>query len=225
MGFTNKKIRISLIIILSGFFVVSAQQIPSDFKFVQDELPTIVIEQRYAGNHNFVGRPVVGYEGRGPILTQEACKALAKAQAYFNSRGFELKIFDGYRPQKAVNDFVQWSNDSSDTLMKSEFYPNLPKDKLFELGYIAEKSGHSRGSTIDLTLIHIETGQELDMGSPYDFFGKISGVNYEDLTVVQKKNRQLLQEGMISFGFQPYLEEWWHFTLKDEPFPDRYYDF
>jgi len=225
MGFINKKLVSSLIVLHSGFFVLFAQQIPDGFKFIQDELPTVIIDQRYAGNHNFVGRPITGYEGRKPVLTLAACAALSKAQVYFKNQGFELKIFDAYRPQKAVNDFVQWSKDSNDTVMKFEFYPDLAKDQLFKLGYIAKKSGHSRGSTVDLTLVNIKTKKELDMGSPYDYFGEISGVEFKNLKSNQKKNRQILQQGMIHCGFQPYLEEWWHFTLKNEPYPDSYFDF
>ncbi len=136
-----------------------------------------------------------------------------------------LKLFDAYRPQQAVNHFVRWAKVLNDTLMKQSYYPDVPKSELFKRGYIASKSGHSRGSTVDLTLIDLDTGNELDMGSPYDFFGVQSHPFYKKITDKQRKNRMLLRRVMLKNGFKPYENEWWHFTLRDEPFPNQYFDF
>ena len=139
--------------------------------------------------------------------------------------GLGLKLFDGYRPQRAVDHFVRWAKIPGDTLMKAQFYPNIPKSELFKKHYISTHSGHSRGSSIDVTLIDFNTCEELDMGSPYDFFGQESWVNYQDITEAQKNNRQLLQGIMLKHNFRNYPKEWWHFTLRWEPFPKTYFDF
>ena len=136
-----------------------------------------------------------------------------------------LKVYDGYRPQRSVNHFIRWAKDLNDTINKSEFYPDVAKRNLFKEEYIASRSGHSRGSTIDLTIIDGNTGKPLDMGSPYDFFGKQSWVDYDSITESQKKNRQLLQRVMLKYNFRNYPKEWWHFTLRWEPFPKTYFDF
>jgi D-alanyl-D-alanine dipeptidase len=136
-----------------------------------------------------------------------------------------LKVYDGYRPQRSVNHFIRWAKDLNDTINKSEFYPNVAKRNLFKEEYIASRSGHSRGSTVDLTIIDGNTGKPLDMGSPYDFFGKQSWVDYDGITESQKKNRQLLQRVMLKHNFRNYPKEWWHFTLRWEPFPKTYFDF
>ena len=146
-------------------------------------------------------------------------------QEELQNKNLCLKVYDGYRPQQAVNHFVRWAKVWSDTINKSVFYPKVKKRNLFKAGYIASKSGHSRGSTIDLTIIDGNTGKPLDMGSPYDFFGQESWVNYADITKVQKENRQLLQTVMLKHGFRNYPKEWWHFTLRYEPFPKTYFNF
>ena len=158
-------------------------------------------------------------------MTKSTVKQLKLVQEVLRSQGLCLRIYDGYRPQRAVNHFIRWAKVLNDTLNKHAFYPKINKRHLFKAGYIASRSGHSRGSTVDLTLVNIDTGQPLDMGSPYDYFGEISSVNYTNITAAQKKNRQLLQTVMHNHNFRGYAKEWWHFTLRGEAFPDTYFDF
>lgn len=204
---------------------VSSEPLPEGFVYVQEFIPDIACDIRYAGNHNFTGRPVKGYEAATPVLSLPAAKALKKVQQELKKKGLALKIFDAYRPQRAVDSFVAWARIIGDTLTKQEFYPEVPKSKLFERGYIATRSGHSRGSTVDLTLIDRTTGRELDMGGPYDFFGEISHHNTTHINPQQKENRLLLKKAMSKYGFRPYSEEWWHYTLRNEPYPDTYFNF
>jgi len=199
--------------------------LPDDFVHIKNHTPSIIIEPRYYTSNNFIGTSIEGYEAPTAICTKSAAEALRKAQIELNQKGLGLKVFDAYRPQRAVDHFVRWAQVMSDTLNKKEYYPDIPKSKLFELGYIAEKSGHTRGSTADLTIIDISTKSELDMGSPFDFFGPISGHGYKDLTDEQKSNRSLLRSVMEKYGFKAYEEEWWHYTLINEPYPDTYFDF
>ena len=198
--------------------------LPSGFVYVRDVIPTAHEDIRYAGSHNFMGRPADGYNAPRAVLTCEAAKALRAAAEAFAAKGYTLLLYDGYHPQRAVNHFMRWAEDISDTTAKAEFYPDLDKAKLFERGYIARRSGHSRGSTIDLTLLNA-SGQPLDMGGEFDWFSPVSGHGYEGLTDAQKANRLLLKDGMMDAGFLPYSEEWWHYRLKDEPYPDTYFDF
>lgn len=177
---------------------------------------------RYAGTDNFTGRPVRGYETPRVMLTREAAQALSKAQSAAHARGLTLLVYDGYRPQRAVDHFLEWSIDENDTLAKAAYYPNLNKSALFELGYIARRSGHSRGSTVDLTLTR--DGRPLDMGTPYDFFGEESHTEHPAIDGQARRNRMLLRQIMQTAGFQNYPKEWWHFTLVGEPFPDTYFD-
>lgn len=188
-------------------------------------VPGLRVEMRYAGAHNFVGRRVDGYEAPVCLLTREAAEALAGVQAELAPAGLRLKVFDCYRPQRAVADFARWAADLSDQSTKAEFYPNVDKTRLFELGYIAERSGHSRGSTLDLTLIDLATGVEVDMGSPFDLFDTRSWPSDETVSAAARANRMRLAEVMRRHGFRPLREEWWHFTLEDEPHPDTYFDF
>lgn len=188
----------------------------------------MVIELRYASSDNFMGRSVVGYQNPKKVLTIETLYALQKVQEELKKNGMTLKLFDGYRPQASVDDFIRWAINPNDTLNKARYYPNNDKIKLFDLGYIAKRSGHSRGSTVDITLIYSKgpnKGKELDMGSSWDFFGPISWIGSTLITNQQAANRKLLREVMISHGFIPYSKEWWHFTLKDEPFPNTYFSF
>lgn len=198
---------------------------PKEFVQIQKVIPNIEIEARYFGNHNFMGKPAKGYQSDSLVLTEKAAQALSKIQSILKKQGFELKIFDAYRPQKAVNHFAEWAKDIKDTLNKKEFYPNLDKSELFKEGYIAEKSGHSRGSTVDLTLIFSRTKEELDMGSPYDFFGPISWTADSTLSPLQYNNRMMLKTIMEENGFIHLPQEWWHFTLVNEPYRDKYFDF
>ena len=190
-----------------------------------DEIPDVILEIRYYSIFNFVGERIDGYEQPAALLTAEAVSALKKASDEARARGYRLKIFDAYRPQKAVDHFMRWAGDSSDTRMKRYFYPEIDKDHLIPGGYIAERSGHSRGSTVDLTLYDMRTQKELDMGSPFDFFGEVSHPDYRGITEQQYANRMLLRDIMVSNGFLPLDEEWWHFTLAGEPWPDTYFTF
>lgn len=201
------------------------KQLPEGFVYIDEEIPGVVYEIRYAGNNNFIGMPVRAYKTEQAILSKPAAKALAKVQKELIRKDYMLKIFDAYRPQTAVNHFIEWARDRNDTLMKQQFYPEVAKKDLFELGYIASRSGHSRGSTVDLTLIDAETCKEIDMGSTYDFFGEISHHNTTQITAEQKKNRELLRSIMRKHGFRHYSEEWWHYTFTPEPYPDTYFDF
>lgn len=203
----------------------SFSQIPERFVYVRDVISDIEVDLRYFGSNNFVGKPIDGYNENTLILTIETAKALKYAHEELQEQNLCLKVYDGYRPQRAVNHFVLWARDLNDTLKKNQFYPNVKKSHLFKAGYIASKSGHSRGSTIDLTIIDGNTGIPLDMGSPYDFFGEASWVDYNNISDRQKANRKLLQAIMIKYGFRHYPKEWWHFTLRKEPFPDTYFDF
>jgi D-alanyl-D-alanine dipeptidase len=180
---------------------------------------------RYLGSDNFVGRPVDGYQRARCLLTHQAAQALAKAQRSLSERGLGLKVFDCYRPQRAVAHFVRWARDLKDTATKERYYPNVDKRSLFKKGYIASRSGHSRGSTVDLTVVRRGDGQELDMGTPFDFFSPRSWPSSAAVTPEQRANRMLLAGAMKGAGFRPLTTEWWHFTLRSEPFPDTYFDF
>jgi len=199
--------------------------LPDGFVYVADIIPTILLEIRYFSEDNFTGTIIDGYEASKAILTKEAAEALKIAADALYERGYYIKIFDAYRPQRAVNHFIRWSQDPFDTKMKEKYYPELDKSVLFELGYIAKRSGHSRGSTVDLTLVEVSTGEELDMGSGFDFLGEISNHGTTLITPVQEKNRIILRDAMVNAGFAAYSKEWWHYSLKDEPYPDTYFDF
>lgn len=211
-----------LFIVLQGFCYA---QIPEGFVEVKTVIPDLDVELRYYSTNNFVGKPIDGYKANKLILTKPTAEALKKIQEELQNRNLCLKVYDGYRPQRAVNEFMRWARVLNDTINKSEFYPDVYKKDLFKAGYIASKSGHSRGSTVDLTIIDGNTGQPLDMGSSYDFFGVVSWVDHQELTDEQKANRQILQEVMLKHGFRNYPKEWWHFTLRGEPYPDTYFDF
>ena len=198
---------------------------PSGFVVLADYVPGILQEIRYYSTYNFVGDRIDGYEEPLAFLTKEAAAALKEVSDDVDKQGYRLKIYDAYRPQEAVTDFVEWAKDENDTKMKEYFYPELDKDVLFPQGYIAEHSGHSRGSTVDLTLFDKETEKELDMGGTFDYFGELSHPDYEGITDEQYENRMILRKAMMDHGFKPLEEEWWHFTLADEPYPDTYFTF
>ncbi|PQJ83005.1 peptidase M15 [Polaribacter glomeratus] len=198
---------------------------PKGFVFLSDVDATIQSELRYLSNNNFIGKTINGYYDNCVIVTKETADALQKVQTVLTKKGLGLKVFDAYRPQQAVDHFVKWARVLNDTLMKHQYYPEVPKSELFKRGYIASKSGHTRGSTVDLTIIDIKTGKELDMGSPYDFFGVESHPFYKNTSEKQKKNRFYLREVMMANNFKPYNNEWWHFTLRNEPFPITYFNF
>ena len=211
--------------ILILFSTISFSQSNNRFVDLKEYIPNIIIDLKYASNDNFTGRIVNGYESPICLLTAEAASSLRNIQTILNKSGYSLKIYDAYRPQRSVNYFINWSKNPSDTINKSYYYPNLLKSNLFKLGYIASKSSHSRGSTVDITLVDINSGKEVDMGSPYDFFGLESSHDYKDISITQKNNRKLLLDVMTNNGFSSYPKEWWHYTFIDEPFPTTYFDF
>lgn len=197
----------------------------SSFVVLADYVPAIVQEIRYHSTYNFVGERIDGYEEPIALMTRDAARALKDVSNDLNAFGMRLKVFDAYRPVRAAKHFVLWSIDDLDLRMKPFFYPDLSKEDLFLKGYVARKSSHSRGSAVDLTLLDMETGKELDMGSPFDLFGEVSHPDYRGITDEQFENRMTLREAMITHGFEPLDCEWWHFTLANEPFPDVYFDF
>ena len=197
----------------------------SDFVILADYVPHMVQEIRYHSTYNFIGERIDGYEEPCALATLEAARALKSAANEFFVMGYKLKIFDAYRPARAVRHFVLWGIEDMDLRMKEYFYPDLEKQALFAEGYIAKQSSHSRGSAVDLTLLDMKTGKEVDMGSPFDFFGEISHPDCRAVTEEQYRSRMLLQKVMKRNGFLPYECEWWHFVLADEPYPDTYFDF
>ena len=213
-----------LVCVIAWFFASCDNTLPDGFVYVHEVDPRIQVELRYAGSDNFVGRPIDGYKGKHTIITEPAARALKRVQDRLVSEGFGLKVFDAYRPQRAVDHFMRWTQDAGDTLTKSKYYPNLSKEVLVPEGYIWKKSGHSRGSTVDLTLID-HNGKEIDMGTGWDFFGPESWPSFTGVSDSAYAHRQLLREAMLAEEFSPLKEEWWHFTLENEPFPDTYFDF
>jgi len=206
-------------------FSASAAERPSSFVDVAQVAPGLAVELRYAGAHNFVGRRIDGYERPVCLLAHQPAEALAQVQRDLASRGLGLKVFDCYRPARAVAHFVRWARDLRDVAAKAEFYPTVDKRDLFRLGYIAARSGHSRGSTVDLGLVTLADGRELDMGTPFDTFSPRSWPGDASVSAEARQNRALLAAAMRRRGFRPYDKEWWHFTLRGEPFPDTYFDF
>ncbi len=214
------------------------------FVKITEVVPDVILEIRYFSTYNFVGSRVDGYEAPTALMTRQAADSLKAVSDDVKALGYRLKIYDAYRPQKAVSHFVRWAADRTDTLMKTAFYPDLDKSVLFEQEYIMEKSGHSRGSTVDLTLIDAVTGKDIDMGGTFDWFGpeshpdfcgnpdtgEYNGDNHKSpvarsITPEQFANRMILREAMLRHGFKALDSEWWHFTLRDEPFPDTYFTF
>lgn len=202
--------------------------LPQGFVHADEVVPGLVLDLRYVGRDNFVGHPVDGYETARVVLTAQSADALRRVQQDLKPFGLGLKIFDAYRPTQAVAHFVRWSSLPDDPEIKRHYYPDIDKAKLFEEGYVATRSSHSRGSTVDLTLVTVAadgTVADLDMGTPFDFFGPESWPDYQALTGEQRSNRLLLKLVMERHGFKPFDKEWWHFTLANEPFPDTYFDF
>ena len=198
---------------------------PSGFVLLSDFVPDIIQEIRYYTTYNFIGERINGYEEPCALLTKEAARAVKAVSSELFVRGYRLKIYDAYRPAIAVKHFVLWGIEDQDIRMKSYFYPALEKQELFSKGYIAKQSSHSRGSTVDLTLLDMKSGKELDMGSPFDLFDEVSHPDCRSITDEQYENRMILRQAMIRNGFDPIDCEWWHYTLKDEPYPDTYFEF
>lgn len=198
---------------------------PSGFVLLSDYVPGVLQEIRYFSTYNFIGDRIDGYEEPVALLTKEAARALKAVAGEVNAQGYRLKIFDAYRPACAVRHFVLWGIEDLDLRMKPYFYPGLEKQELFKEGYIAKMSSHSRGSAIDLTLLDMRTGKELDMGSPFDLFDEVSHPSSKKVTDEQYENRMFLQKAMVRNGFLPLECEWWHFVLDGEPYPDTYFEF
>ena len=198
---------------------------PSGFVLLADFVPQIVQEIRYYSTYNFVGDRIDGYEEPCALLSIEAARALKAVSNELIVQGYRLKVFDAYRPVCAVKHFVLWGIEDQDIRMKPYFYPELEKQELFAKGYVAKQSSHSRGSAVDLTLLDMKTGKELDMGSPFDLFSELSHPDCREITEEQYENRMLLRRAMLRSGFQPIDCEWWHFSLKEEPYPDTYFAF
>ena len=243
-----KKIILLTFLALTFSYPTFSQDIPEGFVEIREVIPDIILDLRYITNHSFLGVPVDGYETEKCYITKAAADSLAKVQKELKKFSLSLKIYDAYRPQRAVNHFVRWAKDLSDTLTKKEFYPTLDKSRLFVDGYIAEKSGHSRGSTVDLTIVSIPIPSQpvfdinnqcecfesvdkrfkdntIDMGTGFDCFHTLSHTENPELNPQQRANRLLLKSLMDKYGFKNLAEEWWHFTLRNEPYPKTYFDF
>lgn len=209
----------------------------SDFVTITDVVPDVILEIRYFSTYNFVGKRIDGYLQPTALLTKRAADSLKAVSDDLVRHGYRLKIYDAYRPQCAVDHFVRWSKDVNDTLMKKYFYPDLDKSVLFPQEYICERSGHTRGSTLDLTLFDMNKEKEVDMGGTFDWFGEESHPDFSGdpetlyfdpeggLTSEQFYNRMMLRAAMMRHGFKPFSTEWWHFTLEDEPYPNTYFTF
>ena len=195
------------------------------FVSIGDLIPDVLLDIRYYSSFNFIGERIDGYEEPAALLTREAARALKEVSDETMKQGLCLRIFDAYRPQMAVDHFVRWAKKPEDIRMKKYFYPDLEKKDIIPQGYVAEHSGHSRGSTVDLTLFDMATQRDLDMGGTFDFFGELSHPDYSGVSEAQHANRMLLQKLMVKHGFNPLETEWWHFTLENEPWPDTYFTF
>lgn len=243
-----KKILLTIFITLTLSLQNFSQDIPDGFIEIREVIPDVFLDLRYFTPHNFLGVPVEGYRTEKCYITKAAADSLAKVQDELKKFNLSLKIYDAYRPQRAVDHFVRWAKDLSDTLTKKEFYPTIDKNRLFVDGFIAEKSGHSRGSTVDLTIVPIPLPSQpefdinnqcecfestekrfkdnsVDMGTGFDCFHSLSHTENINLTPQQRANRLLLKSLMDKFGFKNLSEEWWHFTLRNEPYPSTYFDF
>lgn len=211
--------------LFSPFVYSQGAHLPVGFVDLKEHIPSISFDLRYYSTNNFVGDTIAGYRANRVLISKKAAEQLKKVQRELNENGLGLLIYDAYRPQMAVDHFVAWASRTGDTAKKSVFYPKVDKSNLFKKGYIASKSGHSRGSTVDLSLIDLRSGEALDMGSPFDFFGQASWVDFEGISQQQHTNRMTLQNIMNKHGFRGYAKEWWHFTLRNEPFPKTHFNF
>lgn len=219
-----------LMCVISIFFAATsfARLSPTDssgFVVLDDAVPDIIVELRYFTNYNFTGDKIRGYEEPVALVTKETAAALQGVLKELAPLGYTLKVYDAYRPQMAVDHFVEWARDVNDTRMKGYFYPEEDKANLFAHGYIASRSGHSRGSTVDVTLYDVRNDCDVDMGGTFDYFGYRSHPDYPNLTETQRKNRHLLRSVMLNHGFRGIDTEWWHFTLNNEPYPHDYFNF
>lgn len=201
--------------------------LPQGFVDVQKIIPNILIDLKYIGNDNFIGRPISGYNTSRVILTKETASALVAVQTELQQFGLSLLIYDAYRPTQAVDEFVAWSKEPENNAIKQEYYPTITKKEIFDQQYLMKKSSHSRGSTVDLTIVSLNNTQylPLDMGSIFDFFGEQSHPDFQGIIPQQRANRLFLRSIMTKHGFMPCYNEWWHFTLANEPFPETYFNF
>jgi D-alanyl-D-alanine dipeptidase len=235
------------LMILFTLNVTQALALPAGFVYIKDIDPTIIENLRYFSSENFVGRKIEGYLANRVILTKEAAEALAKVQRELIQEGYSIVVYDAYRPQRAVNSIIEWSSDATDQIAKTRYYPSIDKADIFKLNYIAKQSGHSRGSTVDLSIIKIGSPLKpieleerqlrngkivpflddgtLDMGTSFDLFNEASHHDNDLIDTKFMKRRNYLREIMKENGFSEYKKEWWHYTLKDEPFPETYFDF
>jgi D-alanyl-D-alanine dipeptidase len=241
---------LSSVMALAGYSPAEAAPagLPAGFVYLGDIDPTIIQDMRYAGAHNFVGRPIAGYESAECVLTEKAARALAKVQAQLAAKKLSLIVWDCYRPTRATAEFIRWTKDTNDTKMKAEFYPRIDKSRIFELGYLSSRSAHSRGSTVDLGIAPmaakvpkfdsatplasciVPKGQRfddgaLDFGTGYDCMDELSATDSAGIGPQARANRHMLRDLMVAAGFKPYRREWWHFELSDEPFPNQSFDF
>lgn len=218
-----------ILVFLGLLITTSVNALPSGFVYLKDINPTIIQDMRYPTSNNFIGRPIAGYEKATCILTQQAASALSALQKELLAQHLSLKVYDCYRPQMAVNDFIVWSKVVNDQKMKQSYYPNVNKADFFKLGYVAAKSSHTRGSTADLTIVQLHNGNqpptELPMGTHFDFMDERSHALSPNIQGEARKYRLFLRNMMVAAGFVPYDDEWWHFTLKNEPYPDTYFNF
>ncbi|MDG0793645.1 M15 family metallopeptidase [Cohnella ginsengisoli] len=201
------------------------RKLPKGFVYLDEVIPAAQYDIRYFSDYNFVGARVEGYKAPFAVMTQQAAKALKAVAGDLAAKGYKLVIYDAYRPQKAVDHFIRWSKDPKDQKTKDIFYPDTDKSKLFKLGYLASKSGHSRGSTVDLSIASVETGKLVDMGGSFDFLGPVSAHGAKLANAAHTANRSLLKKAMEKRGFKAYSKEWWHYTLAKEPYPKTYFDF
>ena len=226
---------------------VSCYSLPKGFVYLHEVAPDILQDMRYVTANNFIGNPIPGYKNGVCIVTRPVAEQLKKAEAEIKTKGYTLKVYDCYRPKQAVEYFYKWSQNPKDQRQKASFYPRENKKELFNRGYIALSSGHTRGSTLDLTLVKLGGSPKklpktqlsrcydkssnyldddsIDTGTRFDCMDVSANIHYSNLSATQKKNRKLLQKLMISHGFKPYLYEWWHYTLINEPYPNTYFNF
>ena len=210
---------------LSTVCVSKARELPEGFVYLDEWIEDCIIDAKYFGTDNFLGRPVAGYEQPLVVASHEVAQGCIKAADILRKQGYVLKVFDAYRPQRAVDDFCRWAEDKIDQRRKSVHYPNIEKLKMFEDGYVAEKSSHTRGRAVDLTIVDMSTHQEVDMGTIFDFMDPASWPDSPKVTETQRRNRYILRDAMLESGFSAYEFEWWHFNIEPEPYPDTYFDF
>ena len=224
----KKILSLTTVILLFSFVETNAQikqDLPPDFVYLTDYIPDLKLDLRYAKTNNFVGRKIKGYRNEVCIVTKECAQQLKRLNDDLKQYDLTILIYDAYRPQKAVYHFVLWARDANDTKMKASFYPKIPKKDLFKRGFITTRSRHSSGSTVDITLYSLKHNEVLDMGGTYDYFGVKSFTTYANITKEQKANRLFLLRMMQKYGFRSYYKEWWHFTLRKEPYENHYFNF